>query len=118
MKGFCAVLGFRIEKETVCKASGNHSLCRRCQDLALGKGARGGQEEGSGHSPRETPQVEDLARIKRRRRCECGQAFIPRGNAQIRCDRCGKARVALKNREYQARFRKNRRNGLGVRVFA
>ena len=30
MKIHCAILGFQIDRETVCGASGNHPLCRKC----------------------------------------------------------------------------------------
>jgi hypothetical protein len=73
MKVYCEILGFVVDQEAVCMASGNHPLCRKCLGL-------------EDKSPKPEPGKREA-----RKRCECG-------------------------REYQARFRKKQKGGLGVRV--
>jgi hypothetical protein len=98
MKVFCPILGFSITKKEVCLASCNHPLCRRCRD-------------------RKEDRVFSLtpAGRKVRKRCQrCRERFLPAGNHQKFCERCGKHNETLKNRQRQARFRKKQKSGLGV----
>jgi len=98
MKIYCAILGFPIEREVVCGSSGNHPLCRKC-------------------SGRESEKV-DPSPVKGRikGKCErCSVTFVFKSNRQRLCPKCQGLNETIKNREYQACFRKKHKDGLGVR---
>ena len=108
MRKYCPVLRFPIEKETVCRASGSHPLCQRCQKLAGGGAIPAGPEEGNGRASLEIPPMQAAARTKRRQRCECGRAFFMNGNRHIYCPRCQKKEYRKKAREWDQKNRKRK----------
>jgi hypothetical protein len=88
MKIHCQILGYSIQQETVCTASGNNPLCRKCLGLE------------------EKTVRPESGKKESRKRCECGWAFLPKSNRQERCERCQKQNERDKTRGRVARFRK------------
>ena len=89
MKSFCAVLGFEIDRETLCAASGKNLLCRKC----------GGQENERLNPP--------IANRNPRKRCECGKSFFPKSNRHKFCDRCSDLAEKRRKAEWARETRKN-----------
>ena len=62
-------------------------------------------------------QLRDYRRGMIRKGCErpgCQETFPARSNAQRFCPKCQRWNETVKNRERQARFQKNHKNGLGL----
>jgi hypothetical protein len=60
-------------------------------------------------------QIQEGQRKMIRKKCErCPETFLARSNAQMLCPGCQSRNAAQKNRERQARFQKNHKNGLGL----
>jgi len=120
MRIHCLILGFRIDREKVCNASGNHPLCRKCLSRQSEPADLSAGEKFYLIAPEEERPIQGhgLPAIKGtvRKGCECGRVFFPQSNRQRFCDRCGERNEAMKNRERQARFRKRVKTGLGVTV--
>lgn len=79
----CRVVGFEIDKESICMASGENILCREC-----------GIEK---------------SKSQIRKRCSCGKGFFPKSNRQRSCDRCSKLAEKRRKSEWA---RKNREASL------
>lgn len=86
MKVHCPLLGFSIDREAGCTASGNHPLCRKC------RGEAG------------VPSVERKAK----KHCgRCGKVFSRKSNAEKYCEWCRKWAYRDKARAWDRGKREN-----------
>ena len=98
MNVYCAILGFRIDREMVCTASGNHPPCRKC----MGR--------------KEKADDNQTGRRRARKHCACGRVFLPKSNRQEHCERCRRWNDDEKARLRMANFRRKAKIGLAVTV--
>lgn len=87
MKIFCLLLGFEIDRELVCRASGINPLYRKCLGQEEAEPVPGNRES--------------------RKRCECGRVFFAKSNRQRLCEICGPRAERKRKTEWERKRRKS-----------
>lgn len=112
MRIHCLILGFRIDRETVCNASGNHPLCQKCLSRGGAPAERSARENCYLITPEEERPIQGSGLLainaKVRKRCECGRIFFPKCNRQSLFSKCGELGERRRKAEWARKNPKNR----------